>query len=87
MIKADIFSLLKAQKLDVDRLTYLMSLPTISKILDSFAVGTERSKINIPPVPKGNEILSLCQISTKSVVSMIKEQMNLTSSNIKKKTK
>ena len=47
-IKNDTVSLLKAQKMNVERITYLMSLSTIRDILESFADGTEKSKMKIP---------------------------------------
>ena len=64
-----------------------MSLSSISEILESFAIGTDKLNITIPPTPSDNELLPLRQISKKSVVSKVKEKMNINKSKklLKKK--
>ena len=63
--KNDIVSLLKVQKRKVEKITYLISLPTICNILELFAIGTEQSKMKISPQPNENKLLHLRNISNK----------------------
>lgn len=58
-VKNDIHSLLKIQGIESDELADLMRLPCTHQILQTYSVGTEKSKINVPQTPSDNELVPL----------------------------
>ena len=71
----------------MDRITFLISLPTIPQILESFAVGTEQRKMSIPLPPNDqNELIALQSINQNILqVSLKKNESEIIQKEIKNK--
>ena len=69
---------MRAHRVKNKRIDFLLNLPTIFKILESYSVGTQKHGMNIPSPLAENEIIPLGQYIIKSNIQLTKEIMGQT---------
>ena len=72
----NILTLMRAEGVTETKINLAKSAPTIGAMLESFAVGTERMKLAIPPLPDPNELIPLRKLKLDSTTAKAKAVLN-----------
>ena len=66
---------MRASFVDEEEMYALMRKGTISEMLESFSVGTEKKKMKVPPMPSEDELVKLRDYNRKSNYSHTKDKL------------